>query len=325
MAAVDGSNDPPIGWPDVEPSTDSERISGPVDGPSPTIVGAVRRGVLDAELAGLLWVLADGGAPLIVAGPGSGPSAPADRPTRADLVEALLDLVPSARRRIVLDGVTEDFPWLSDVEGLGWVRSTAPAPEPADPRTITLLAGELGAGPAADLTGDRVRLVIRALGRRYGLLATIEAAGLEEVLATLRRRPISLTDDELSNLGVVVVLGAGSDGPAGRSGPRIVAAHYVRPLARDVHGHPQRLPPAVLATWDESTDRFEHFAWGVAGELAERVGRRAGDFEAEAERRAAVIAALAAGVDDRSDRPALRAFLEHQRALGAAQPGTHRH
>ncbi len=294
-------------------------------GPS-TIVDAVCDGLLDAELAGRLWVLVDGGVPVIVSG-GVATEVDGRRATRADLAGAVLDLVPSSRRQLDLAGASEDFAWLADAERLGWVRSSPADPQGADPRLTTLVGGELGAGPPADLTGDRVRLVVRTLGRGFGLVATIDAAGLEEVLAGLRRRPIYLTDDELSNLGIVLVLGrAGPDeaDDRGTAAPRVVAAHYVRPLARDVHGHTQRLPPAVLATWDGRIGRFEHFAWGIAAELAERVGRRSGDFEEECDRRAGVLAALAAA-DDRADRTDVRARLDLQRSIGGAEVGTHRH
>jgi len=61
----------------------------------------------------------------------------------------------------------------------------------------------------------------------------------------------------------------------------------------------QRLGPAVLATWDPAGDRLEHFGWGVVPELAMRVGRRAGDFELEADARRAVLDDLAAsGITD---------------------------
>jgi hypothetical protein len=318
----------------VEPSLDLDRTPALPDQAPRTIAQAVRDGVLDAELAGRLWILIDGGVPLVVAGPRADRS---DRSDRADVLGALLDLIPSTRQQQVLDGSTEDFPWLADAEGLGWVRSSPAEPKPSDPGATTLLAGELGIGPPAELTGDRARLLVRALGRGFGLAATIEAVGLEEVLGTLRRRPIFLTDDELSNLGIVLVLGQDRDDvpkavdrsrAVDLSSPvmrRVVAAHYVRPLARDVHGHVQRLPPAVLATWDERIRRFEHFAWGIAAELALRVGRTAGDFEAESERRADVLAALAAGTDELPDRPALRAFLERQRALLTSGPTVHRH
>jgi hypothetical protein len=286
-----------------------------------TIVGAIRGGVLDAELAGLLWLLIDGGVPLVVAGPGTDPTARADR--RA-VLGALLDLVPSTRSGLELQGEAEDFAWLGVAEALGWHRTIPPVAVPADPAGTVLLAGELGAAAPADTTGDRARLVVRALGRGFGLGATIEATRLEDVLTTLRRRPIFLTDDELSNLGVVLVLVGRPDAAL----PRVATAHYLRPLARDVHGHPQRLPPAVLAAWDGRIARFEHFAWGVAGELAGRVGRRTGDFELERERRAAVLAALAV-VDgeapDAADANAIRAALERGRVVDSEGGSRHKH
>jgi hypothetical protein len=104
---------------------------------------------------------------------------------------------------------------------------------------------------------------------------------------------VSLSDDELSWLGMVLVLRHLDDGRR-----RVAAAHYVRPTARDVHGHLQRLGPAVIATWDPATDRFEHFGWGIVPELAARVGRRAGDFEVEVDRRREYLAGLGeAGIE----------------------------
>ncbi|MEZ4598033.1 MAG: hypothetical protein R3C32_15195 [Chloroflexota bacterium] len=73
---------------------------------------------------------------------------------------------------------------------------------------------------------------------------------------------------------------------------RVTAAHYLRPIERDVGGHIQRRPPAVLATWDPTADAFDHFAWGVTGELADRVDRSQASEELQAGR-AGAIAALA--------------------------------
>jgi hypothetical protein len=131
------------------------------------------------------------------------------------------------------------------------------------------------------------RIAVRAASIGYGLFAIVDADGLDTVFATLRRPPIAVTDDELSRLGVVLVLDRGS----GTATTVIAVAHYVRPVVRDEHGHVQRLGPAVLATWDSATERFEHFGWGITPELALRVGRKAGDFEIEVDRRRASIEA----------------------------------
>jgi hypothetical protein len=93
-------------------------------------------------------------------------------------------------------------------------------------------------------------------------------------------------------------------------GRRVAAAHYVRPVVRDQHGHLQRLGPAVLATWDDAADAFEHFGWGITPELARRVGRRAGDFEIEVDRRREHLEGLAAGgvTEPVAARTAIRAY-----------------
>jgi hypothetical protein len=247
----------------------------------------------------------------------------------------VLDLLPSTRSARRVSDRDEDFAWMAGAETLGWRRTLPESADLADPASTTNLAGELGSGPPADLTGDRARLIVRAIGLGFGLAATAEAAGLDELLAMLRRRPIGLSDDELSNLGIVLVVDPrrphGPSGPAAAQPPwvppKVAAAHYLRPLARDAHGHPQRLPPAVLATWDPKIARFEHFAWGIAAELAQRLGRRTGDFELERERRSAVLTGLAVADPARADGPdrtSIRAALD--RARLAEVPGAgHRH
>jgi hypothetical protein len=130
-------------------------------------------------------------------------------------------------------------------------------------------------------------------GGRAG--AVLAASSLEDVRSALSGPPYLLSRQELTFLGCVLVLGTPPDRPRGRL--RVTAAHYVRPLARDAHGHAQELPPAVLATWDARLGRYEHFAWGALPEIAARLGRRAGDLEADLHHRRDDLAGLAkAGV-----------------------------
>ena len=53
------------------------------------------------------------------------------------------------------------------------------------------------------------------------------------------------------------------------------------------------MPPAVVATWDPARDRFEHFAWGITAELADRIGMGPLELEREQARRAETLASLA--------------------------------
>ncbi len=319
-----------------------------------TVPALVAARALDAELAALLWITVEANLPLIVAGTG--------RPAFARAVlDAFLDLVPPATRRLELQGDRETFDWLADAAALGWEPAgsepagaganavaggpgrgpgLAPPPRrPAPPETTFLVAGDLGAETPAGISGMRARVLIRALQRGYGLAATVHAASLEQVLAVLGAPPASVGADELRRLGVVLVLGraraapgAGEGGRA-RADPgaaaggapegsstdigapdpaafRVVACHYVRPVERDVAGHLQRRPPAILATWDREHDEFEHFEWGITAELAMRVGMSRDEFEHEHVARSRLVAGLVAS--GRTSPEALGALLSRR-------------
>jgi hypothetical protein len=207
---------------------------------APSLVALVAQGVLDAELAALVWMLVEGRIPLVVA-------------------------VPDGRAG-------------AGAQLLTGVLASIHADEPVE----QLLAPLTPAGASS---------LVR--GRRAG--GVVEAGSLGEVRERLGTGPLPLTPDQLTFLGCVLVLGESTGARRGRL--RVIAAHYVRPLARDAHGHAQRLDPAVLATWDDRLGRYEHFAWGVLPEIAARLGRRAGDLEADLHHRRDDLGGLAkAGV-----------------------------
>ena len=220
--------------PEPQPSATGARPGDP-----PSLVALLAQGVLDAELAALIWVLVEGRIPLVVAAP-------------AGRLAAGGQLLAGVITSIHPDEAAETF------------------------------TGPLTAAGA----GSLVR------GRRAG--GVLEAGSLSDVRTRLGTGPLPLTDDQLTFLGTVLVLEEASGGGGGRRGRlRVTAAHYVRPLARDAHGHSQRLDPAVLATWDERLGRYEHFAWGVLPEIAARLGRRTGDLEADIHHRRDDLAGLA--------------------------------
>jgi hypothetical protein len=132
-----------------------------------------------------------------------------------------------------------------------------------------------------------LRAALAATTGRSGLAALVDASDLAGVLDVLARQ--GLTDDEASFLGVVLVVESRAEAA---HEPRVVAAHYLRPLMRDAGGHERRQRPAVLATWDPRGDRWEDFAWGIGPDLADRCRMRAGDFEVERARRAGFLADL---------------------------------
>ena len=247
-----------------------------------SIVELIRTGALDAELAATLWLLVEARVAVVVA-------AADHRSGKSTVLAALLDFVPSSTRVVGLAGADETFDWLPQASELGWpgVARVGSVPQVVRPDTTVLFVDELSDHRPAYTWGTAARVAVRAASIGYGLAATIHADSLEGVFEALRRQPVGLADDELSHLGVVLVMRR-----VDSSRRRVVAAHYVRPIARDVHGHVQRLGPAVLATWDPATDAFEHFGWGITPELAIRAGRRPGDFEIEVDRRRQLLDAL---------------------------------
>jgi hypothetical protein len=222
---------------------------------APSLVALVAERVLDAELAALVWLLVEADVALVAAVPGG------RRGAARSLAAGVLDSVHPGRVGSPRDGagiVDVDLDRLA-----AW----------------RLVHGEVPAG-------------------------TAEARSLEALRNGLAAAPIRLSEQELTFLGCVLILApvaeleatSRSTGrPGVAAGPlRVAAAHYVRPLARDAHGHAQELPPAVLATWDAGRGAWEHFAWGVLPEIAARLGRRAGDVEADLHHRRDDLGGLAA-------------------------------
>jgi hypothetical protein len=236
----------------------------------PSIVELVARSTLDAELGALVWLLVEGGVPLIVAAP----------PERLGAAAELL--------RGVLASVRPD----------------------ADDATVV-----------EPLTPLRARRVVR--GTRAG--GVIAATSLEEAYASLGAVGVGLSPEELTFLGTVLILGPTAPvGGGSRGRLRVVAAHYVRPLARDAHGHPQRLGPAVLATWDAAEGHYEHFAWGVLPEIASRLGVHAGDLEADLHHRRDDLGGLAkAGVTRLDEVRRLVAGYQTRYGGGHGAHGSH--
>jgi hypothetical protein len=253
-----------------------------VDDKAGPIASLVAHGVLDAELAALVGLLVEARVPAVVTGP--------EPSGRGVVLEALPPLLPPDSRVIELARGAEEFEWMPEATELGWRREARvvdaggrdAAPRARSSTTVMVARDLAGTGPDA-VGGQRARLVVRALSVGYGLIADMGAPDLEGVLARLGASPVQTDDDERSRLGIVLAVAEVG------AGPRVAAAHYVRPVSRDQHGHVQRLPPAVLATWNIATDSFDHFAWGVLPELAIRVGMRPVELERAQARRAVAL------------------------------------
>jgi len=117
--------------------------------------------------------------------------------------------------------------------------------------------------------------------------------------------------DDAREMGVVVVLGE----PAADGVAHVLRAHYVRPVERDIAGHQQRRPPALLSAVNDAGD-LDHFFWAINDELATRTEMNAADFEREHARRSLLLADLVAA--HVFDAPSLRRHIDAARLVGSA-------
>ena len=269
--------------------------------------------------------LVEAGVPLLVAGtPGTG---------RATLRDAVATFLPADSTRTVLRGDDEDFEWLPEAVELGWHRDrpARPARARGSSSGLTVMVADLRRPARRHLaaSGRGSRSGRSSLG--YGMLATVRGDRLEDVFERLGGPPVD---------------GVRGRAVAPRAGPRRSATTGAGSRRPTTSGRSPATStatssgcaPAVLATWDEAKRRFEHFAWGIGDELADRVGltplelraragparRDAGDGGVRAPRltpraRGATLAARA----ETADPGACRGSLDHRSRLAA--PRTPRH
>jgi len=252
--------------------------SGSLSGVSDThpLLDLLRAGALDTELAALLWLLLEARTPVVVVGT---PPGACDR-----VIDGLVGLLPPTARSVEV-APDDDFAWLPEALELGWRQDRADA-RGLSSGVVTAADGVLlvrGLGARDGVGGSRARIVVRALAKGYGLLATMAGEGLDDAFNALHAPEVGTEPDERSRLGVVLAVAD----DAGTS--RVTAAHYVRPVALDTNGHVQRPAPAILATWNPGAGRWDHFAWGVLPDIAGRLGIATIELEREQARRAQVL------------------------------------
>ena len=119
--------------------------------------------------------------------------------------------------------------------------------------------------------------------------------------------------DAARDMGVVVVL----DEPAADGVAHVLRAHYVRPVERDIAGHTQRRPPALLSAANDE-GRLDHFFWAINDELATRAEMDAADFEREHARRSRLLADLV--VAHVFDAPSVRRHIDAALLVGRSEP-----
>ena len=261
----------------------------------------IRAGTLDAELAATLWVLIEGRVPLVVAAEASGVGQvhaargparlpPAGRPRRSSW-PARTRRSTGCRRRPSSAGPAV-------APGAPPLPRDATASSRSVPTTPSCSIPELSDHLPSYTWGDEARLAIRAASIGYGLAATIHADSLDDVFEALRRPPVRLDDDELSRLGVVLVLRRRRRRAASR---RRGALRPARPPATCTATSSASARPCWRPGIPRPTPSSTS-AGGSSPSWRSRVGVHAGDLELDVDRRRDYLAGLADAGPDRGRR-----------------------
>jgi hypothetical protein len=150
-----------------------------------SILDLVNSGTIDCKLAGLLWIIMEHRASVLVA---AGPSYAG----KTTLLNALLDFLPPGLQRITLQGSYEDFNFT----------------EKSLPEKTYMMAEEISNhGFLEYMWGFKAVRAFKLMSRGYALGSTIHARNSQEVLYILHKY-LGLPLEVLSRLGIVVNLQA---------------------------------------------------------------------------------------------------------------------
>jgi hypothetical protein len=150
-----------------------------------SILDLVNSGTIDCKLAGLLWVLMEHRASVLVA---AGPSFAG----KTTLLHALLDFLPPDLHKVSLQGYYEDFTFTDN----------------SPPEKTYMIAEEISNhGMVEYLWGYKAIRAFKLMSQGYGLGATIHARNSQEVIFILHKY-LGLPLAVLTRLGMVVNLHA---------------------------------------------------------------------------------------------------------------------
>jgi hypothetical protein len=196
-----------------------------------SVIQLIEARSFDTGLMALLWALLARRASIIV---GAEPPMAGKTTT----LTALLDFLPPNTRKIYKRGLYENFEFTNDPT--------------VEPQYAYLLANEMSDHLAIYFWGQRVAKLFSLLPQGYAFGSTMHAETVEDVLAVLQAPPLSVPDELLGRLNVVVNLQLVEG--MGRTTRRCTAIHLIAPGTG-----PRSVDVTCLARWDRATDTVEHF------------------------------------------------------------------
>lgn len=217
---------------------------------------------VDAETAGLVWLLLEHGASFTVAGP----TDPQPGVGKTTTLNALLQFLPEGTALAYMSGMYENFAFtrLPDI----------------DPATTYALCNEVSDHLRIYMWGHVARRYLSLPKRGYHIATSVHADTIEDVI-TMYRDDLHVAPEDVRRLGLVINIGlVRRSYPARR---RWFSTHFIRTQVNPSKSQAIDLLP--LSLWNEVDDTFEHADQSILDELADWAGMPPKSFNAALKRR----------------------------------------
>lgn len=221
---------------------------------------------VDAETAGLIWLLLERGSSLTVAGP----TDPQPGVGKTTTLNALLQFLPEGTALAYMSGMYENFSFtrLPDI----------------DPKNTCVLCNEVSDHLPIYMWGRIARRYLMLPGQGYHIATSVHADTIDDVLY-MYQNDLRLRPEDMRRLGLVINIGlVGQIYPARR---RWFSAHFLQPYA-DLD-RPDAILPIPLSLWNSFDDTFEHADQTILTDLAGWIGMPIQEFHEALARRVACV------------------------------------
>lgn len=235
-----------------------------------SVAQLVALGSVDAETAGLIWLLLEHGASLTVAGP----TDPQPGVGKTTTLNALLQFLPEGTALAYMSGMYEDFAFtrLPDIK----------------PQETYALCNEVSDHLRIYMWGRVAKRYLSLPAQGYHIATSVHADTIDDVVE-MYQHDLRLTAEDMRRLGLVINMGlAGRVYPARR---RWFTTHFF-----DTKTNPKKpdaITPVPLSLWNSVDDTFEHADQPILDDLAQWAGMSCNAFNAALKRRIDCLKELA--------------------------------
>ncbi len=235
-----------------------------------SVAQIIALGSVDAETAGLIWLLLEHGASLTVAGP----TDPQPGVGKTTTLNALLQFLPEGTALAYMSGMYEDFAFtrLPDIK----------------PQETYALCNEVSDHLRIYMWGRVAKRYLTLPAQGYHIATSVHADTIDDVIE-MYHHDLRLTAEDVRRLGLVINMGlVGRVYPARR---RWFTTHFFEPKTSPQK--PDTITPLPLSLWNNVDDTFEHADQPILDDLAQWAGMSCNAFNAALKRRVDCLQKLA--------------------------------